>query len=70
MVLWDVTRDPIRPYFPGTVAVLWVARSSVPGFFPSHKNSTFLDKEYENFYFSRGGNPTGSRAGVRWAGWQ
>jgi len=71
MMLWDVTSDPIRPYFPGTVPVSWIKNSSVLGFFFSKSlNVNVSDKEYGNFCFSRGGNPTGSRNAVRWAGWQ
>jgi hypothetical protein len=44
MVLWDVTRDPIRPYFARTVPVLWGSRGSVLGFYRSHKNSTSRTK--------------------------
>ena len=44
-VLSDVTRDPIRPYFPGKVPCFVGFKELCPGFFfPSHKNSIFLTK--------------------------
>jgi len=54
--------------FPGQSQFYGLQGALSRDFFSSHKNSTFFDKEYENFYFSRGGNPTRSRAGVRRAG--
>jgi len=59
MMLWDVTRDQIRPYFPGTVPGLWIKKSSVLVFFSKSLNVNISDKEYESFYFFRGGNLTG-----------